>query len=313
MDNQLYATINTSQERVKSRIKDFIMQNLIFIVLFFNIVLNIVSKLYNIGFQNPFSVEFFLNLSVSIATSMLTYALFIPFGKNNEKLANPSYKANVSFWGELSDLVRSGYNSLFGAFCKAQLDVEREDKKRAIICNNTLISYEEYLENYKGKTKLYIKTLVNQGKLTRKEARAINRANGNAFFNHTKVRPINPVLILSGVRKSQLNDCGRADGSYAMNRLFSRPFVIFATNVLINTITTSFAGGAANAIFDMFLSVLLIVMASVCGYSTGVTSVRRDNDNIKNRILFLSLFCEKNDLKLPKNGSKINTESTKKP
>ena len=296
MNNNIYSRVTEGQDKVITKFKDFIMRNLIFIVLLFNIALEIVSKLYRIGFKNPFSVEFFLELAVSTTTTMICYICFIPLGKNQEKLQNPSFSQNLNLWGKLSDSVRNGFNDLFRLFCIEQLEIERQDKRRAIIGNNTLISFADYEEKYKGKSKAEILKLVKSGELTKKEASAINKANGNSFINYTKVKPINPVIILSGVKSRQINDAGRTDSAYTANWLISRPFVIFATNAVLNAITTSFVGGWQNAIFDMFLSVLMIVMASVCGYSAGVTSIRKDNDKVKSRILFLSLFTEKHKI-----------------
>jgi hypothetical protein len=296
--------LGENQRRVTGKIKDFIVQNLIFLVLIFNIALEIASKLYRVGFQNPFTIEFFLELSISITTSMICYISFIPFGKSEEKKQNSSYYKNIDFWGVLSDMVRTGHNNLFREFCLSQVDVEREEKRRAIIGNATIIPFETYVSEYMGKSRKYIINLCKSGMLTRKESRAINKANGNNLFsflyNPIKVKPINPVIILSGVRRTQINDAGRSDRSYTANWLISRPFIIFATNAIFNAITTSFIGNWQNAVFDMFLSVLLVIMASICGYSAGVTSIRKENDKVKNRILFLSLFSEKNGLKIEK-------------
>lgn len=294
MESNAYSRINEGTTSVVNKFKDFFMRNLLIIVLLFNIALEIVSKLYRIGFSNPFSVEFFLELAITTTTSMICYICFIPFGKADEKKNNPSFSQNLTLWGKLSDIVRNGYNELFRAFCVEQLEVEREDKRRAIIGNNTLISFPVYEEKYKGLSKAEISALVKSGEITKKEAKAINQANGNGFINLVKVRAINPVIILSGVKKMQINDAGRTDSAYTINWLISRPFIIFATNAVLSAITTSFIGGWQNAILDMFLSVLMILLASICGYSVGVNSIRRDNDIVKSRILFISLFTEKN-------------------
>lgn len=296
MDNNIYSRVTEGQDKVITKFKDFIVRNLMFIVLLFNIALEIVSKLYRVGFKNPFSAEFFLELAVSTTTTMICYICFIPLGKSEEKKNNPSFSQNLTLWGKLSDTVRNGFNDLFRAFCIEQIEIERDDKRRAIIGNNTLISFDTYEKEYKGKSKKEIAKLLADGKLTERETNAINKANGNTIINYTKVKPINPVIILSGVRKMQINDAGRSDNKYTANWLISRPFVIFATNSVLNAITTSFIGGWQNAIFDMFLSVLMIVVASVFGYSAGVTSIRKDNDKVKSRILFLSLFIEKNKI-----------------
>lgn len=296
MDKNIYSQISSNQDRVKNKIRDFIYQNLIFVVLFFNISLEIVSKLYRVGFKNPFSIEFFLELSVSITTSMICYITFIPFGRHDERSKHPSFIENVTLWGKLSETVRNGHNNLFRLFCQEQVDAEREDKRRAIIGNNTLISYDEYISKYRGLSREEIKNLFKTGEICKKEAKAINKANGNTFINAIKVRPINPIIILSGVKRMQINDAGRSNYSYTLNWIFSRPIMIFVINALINSITTSFVGSWQNAVLDMLLSVLTVVLASVCGFSVGANSARYENDVTKSRILFLSLFAEQKNI-----------------
>jgi hypothetical protein len=235
---------------------------------------------------------------------MICYICFIPFGRQEEIRVNPSYKDNLSLWAKLTATVRNGLNDAFRMFCNEQMIQEREDAIRLVIENNTIIGFGEFCEKYKGKSKKEINDLIGTD-LTKKEARAINRANGNCvFFNPMHVKPINPVIILSGGSRKHINDAGRNDKSYTITWLLSRPFVMFVTNAVINAISTTFIGGTSNALFDIFLSVFLIVMASVCGYNAGVQAIRYENDKVKSRILFISLFSDKNHINVPKIAEK---------
>jgi hypothetical protein len=65
-------------------------------------------------------------------------------------------------------------------------------------------------------------------------------------------------------------------------------------------LTSTFLGGGANVVFDICIGILKIVTSAVLGYGVGVNSVRQDNEKVKSRILFLSLFAEKNNLKIEK-------------
>ena len=296
MDKDLYGKIDTQKNVFIEKIKNNIQTYLIFLVLLFNIALEIVSQLYTIGFVNPFTIEFFLDLAVSLTTTMICYMCFIPFGVAQERKA-PQYSQNLTLWGRLTDTIRGNYNEAFRLFCHSQVEEERNDKRRMIIGNNTMISYEEYEEKYKGLDRARLKAVYKSGEISKIEYKAIRKANGFTLFKYTKVRPINPIIILSGVNKMNINDAGRTNNAYATKWLVSRPFIIFITSAIINAISTTFIGAGKNAIFDMFLSVLLIIMASICGYSAGVTSAKKDNEKVKSRIMFLSLFCEKNGVK----------------
>lgn len=295
VDN-VFNEITETTDNVISKGKKIVQKYLIYVVLFFNIAIQVISKLYQIGFANPFTVEFCLELIISTIVTMICYVLFIPFGKADEKSKNPSIEENLSLWSKLTEKVRNGYNDVFRLFCTEQVNYERKEAREIILGNNTLISYDKYAELYMGKSKKEIKVLVKCGELTAKEGRAINRANGYGLFNPTQIKPINPIIILSGVKKQTLNDAGRTDSSYIARFLAKRPLLIFATTVALNAVSATFIGDQ-NVILEMLISVLSVIVASICGYSAGQEDVREQNDKVKSRIFFISLFCEKNGIK----------------
>ncbi len=297
MDN-LYQRVNEGQNTAINTIKNAVQKYLIFIVLGFNVILNVLSKFYALGLKNPFSAEFFLELAINLTTTMICYICFIPFGSNDEKKRTTIYKQNISLWSTLTETVRVGFLDLFRKFCEEQVNSERDEVKRLILGNNTITQFDDYKAKYEGKSKEEIELLRKNGEITKQEEKAINRANGYGWFNPTKIKPINPVIILSGVHKQKINDAGRTDNAYVARWLTIRPLIIFVTTAVINAITTSFIGTGANAILSMLLSVLTIVVSSVCGYSAGVTSVKKNDEKVKSRILFLSLFFEKNGIEV---------------
>lgn len=292
VDSNLYFDLSDSKNNALAKGKRYIQKYLIYIVLLFNIAIRVVTELYQVGFANPFTVAFILELIISTITTMICYACFIPFGKADERKRNLSIEENLKLWSKLSEMVRAGFNDLFRAFCREQIAYERNEARELILGNNTMIDFSVYEEKYMGKSKKEIKELVKIGELTKKEAKAINRANGHGAFNPTKVKPINPIIILSGVRKRTINDAGRTDSSYLAKWLAKRPLLIFLTTTAINTISTTFIG-TENAILEILLAILSIIMASICGYSAGQEDVREQNERVLSRILFLSLFKEK--------------------
>jgi hypothetical protein len=46
-------------------------------------------------------------------------------------------------------------------------------------------------------------------------------------------------------------------------------------------------------VYNMIFSVIMILMASVMGYSSGVNSARKEHDKIKGRIFFIEKFLDK--------------------
>jgi hypothetical protein len=296
MDNNVFAIIEEKKNKSVEKIKNGAQKYLIIVVLLFNIALVVVSRLYRFGFKNPFSAEFFLELAITMTTTMICYMCFVPFGKTEEEKRNLEFPKIVKLWQELSTKVRTGFLQAFGLFCEQQVADERNEAKKLIIDNNTVIPFEIYKEKYEPLSKKQLKSLLNEEKLSKKEYKAILRANGYGLFSPVKIKRINPVIILSGARKSSVNDAGRTDTSYVARWLTTRPLVMFISTAILNSIATTFIGGGSNAILDMFIAVFQIIIAAVFGYSAGVSEFRHNLDKINSRVIFLSLFCEKNKI-----------------
>jgi hypothetical protein len=288
-NESLFQLTNDTTSKVAEKIKTGIQKYLIFIVLLFNVALQVVSRLYRFGLQNPFTAEFFLELAVNIATSMLCYICFIPFGRSEEEKRATNYKSLTKKWDELTQKVREGFIEIFQKFCKDQVETERQEAKSHTMLSNTMISFERYKAEYEHLSKKELKDLYKQGLLTKREYKAIYKANFNI-----KVKPINPLIVLSGVKKATINDAGRTDKAYLVKWLSTRPLIMFTSTAILNAITTTFIGGSENVILDMLFSVLTIVIASVCGYSAGVTDFKNTQDKVESKVMFLSLFWEKN-------------------
>ena len=296
MDSNFFAVADETKNEVAKRIKNGVQKYLIFIVLLFNVSLVIVSRLYRFGLKNPFSVAFFLELAVTLTTTMICYICFIPFGHTEEARRNLDFPNTKNLWSELSEKVRNGFLKAFSMFCEEQVIEEQNETKRLILCNETVIPYETYKDKYEKMNDKDLKKLLEKGELCKKEYKALLKANGYGFLNPTKVKKINPVIILSGTKKSSVNDAGRSDKSYTLRWLAARPFVMFIVAAIINSISTTFSGGAENVILDMLFSVFQIVVAAVFGYSAGVSDFKYNLDKINSRVIFLSLFCEKNQI-----------------
>ncbi len=295
MSSGIYGQVADGKNNAFNRLKNGLQKYLIYIVLLFNIALEIISKLYEIGLKNPFTVEFCIELIISCITTLICYCCFIPFGKDDEKKRNPSYATNITVWGSLTEKVRDGWLELFRHFCFERVDEERKETRMIILANDTLITYETFCNSFLGKSKQEIKQMRKDGVINKREERAINKANGYGWFNPTKIKPINPLIVLSGVKKGTINDAGRKDSLYSIKWLATRPLIMFCTSTIINAVSSQFMG-SENVIFEMFLSVLMIVIASIMGYSAGQNEVKQNNDRVKSRIIFLSLFCEQKNI-----------------
>lgn len=284
-----YSKIADTQDKFTQAVTRFTRDFFPFIVLILNILLTIGSRLFSTWLENPFTPDFFIALGTNILSTMFCYTCFIRYGELNEKRCSTAYANNVERWGKMSAEVRGNKSEEFSRYCKECEVEEREEKRHSLINNHTMISIEEYDAKYKGKNRKKIKAFVKGGELTRAEGKYINKA--NATHN---VKPINPVLILCGVRASNINDVGRSGISHTTVSILSRPVSMF----LLTTAVTMFKGtwvgvGDASAIFEMIYSAFMIVISSVLGYSSGAMSARVEHDKIKGRIYFLERFLNR--------------------
>lgn len=288
-NKNIFDDINANKAKISKNVKKTVNEYLPYILLVANIVFRIILQLYDPKLVNPFSVVFVLDTITSLISTMFCYIVFIPQGELNERKTSLSYRPNCERWGELSSKIRtSGRLEAFRKYCNLQVELERKATRESIIANNTTYSYSEYEEQFAKLNKKELKQLKDAGKITSTDYKAFLKANSNI-----KIKPINSVLILSGVAHASYNDAGRDDGNYAAKWLIKRPLPILFTSILLNALSGSFIGlSGYSVIYSMVIDALFIVVASFVGYGVGVQSVQAENNKIKNRILFIESFLE---------------------
>ena len=283
--NGAYIKISHAGADIKGKVLESIQRNFAFLVLILNIAVTVAYRLFSPWVQNPFTPDFFITLATNILTTMFCYCVFISYGQRIEFQAMPGYRENCQRWSMLSSEVRQRSRE-FEAYCKERVEIEREERRRAIVENNTMRSYKEYLELYRDKTRAQIREAVIAGNLDRDTAHYVNRVN-----KRLRIKPINPLLILCGIKLSNVNDAGRDGLAPSTVSVISRPVTMFIVNAGVSMIHGSWTGvSTGEEIFDMIFAVVMIIMSSVMGYSSGVTSARKQHDRIKGRIYFLENF-----------------------
>lgn len=285
MDSNFWQITNDQTSKTVQKVKAGVQKYFIFIVLLFNIAFEVVARFYKFGTQ-ALTPDFFVNYFITTFTSMLCFICFVPLAKNDEMRRSITYKPLVEEWNKLSTKVREGFGKLFAEFCKTRVEEERQDTKKFILANNTMIGFDEYKEKYETKSKKELKQLYINNELSKEDYKAILKC------NRVKVKPINPLIVLNGAKKITVNDAGRGSNYYALIKILQRPFVILISSFIINTITTTFIGGNQDVVLNVMISLLRIVIASVCGYRTGVNDFKYEQDMIGAKVLFLSLFTK---------------------
>lgn len=281
-----YNDFASKQNKAMQVITTVVRDSLPFLILLLNVVVAVLTRLFNPEVQNPFSADFFIELFTNMLTTMVCYSCFVKYGEKNEKLSSTAYASNVKRWSDMSGEVRNHSSDRFIAYCRRQVEIEREDIRHFYILNHTMITIEEYESKYKRLSDEEIDKLVGKGELHRKEAKYLKRANKTRYL-----KPINPLLILCGVNKMNINDVGRDGVDAATMAIITRPVYMF----LLTTVVTMFRGGewmhnGASVVFDIIYAVLMIVIASITGYSAGADAGRKEHDKIKGRIFFLERY-----------------------
>lgn len=281
-----YNDISNKQNKAMQVVTAFVKDSLPFLILLLNIVVAVLTRLFATDLQNPFTADFFIELFTNTLTTMVCYSCFVKYGEKNEKLSNTAYASNMERWKEMSGKVRNQSSDKFIAYCREQVELERKDIRHYYILNHTMLTIEEYESKYKKLSDEEIDKLVVKGALHRKEAWYIKRANKTRYL-----KPINPILILCGVNKMNLNDVGRDGLNASTMAIITRPVYMF----VLTTVVTMFSGywkglDGASALFDIIYSAMMIVIASITGYSAGADAGRKEMDKIKGRIFFLERY-----------------------
>ena len=240
------------------------------------------------GLIDPFSMDFWVSVVYNLVIASLCYYIFIPFGARAERLESRTYAQSISAWTTLSDRVRKeGLIEAFYGFCTARRQEEREEN-RLLLIEAAGIPIAVYREQYANLSKDKLNEKMKENGLTKKQKAYLRAANGEI-----KVRPINPSMILSGLRISNINDVGRERGKKIFGLL--RPLTLIVTMVIRGAIAIS--GNTDVDIIDYLtqtvVSLFIIMLWSFTGFRYGISNVRDEEQLVRGRCEFLSMFLER--------------------
>lgn len=283
----VFDKVDAGKTSASASIKKWFSDAFPYLLLLVNISFMVVNSLFDLGVQNPFNEQALIKTFLNCVTSTMAYACFVVYGETNAKNTMADYRANCKVWGETSDSIRRGDSfERFLEYCKEQVEKEREEIRLSYITNHTRLSITEFNEQYRTSTKAYRRQKLKEGAITFIEYWYIGKACGNI-----RVSPINPLLLLCGAKVNNLNDAGRAEGGSVLKTVALKPLTMLLSTVVCGSITCIYSGVAdGTAVFQMLISAFLIISSALMGYSSGVGNVRKTNDAIKSRIIFLERF-----------------------
>lgn len=285
MADNIFDKIDEGTKTFADRTKSFVIRYFPYILLIGNIVFEILARLFEVGFTVPFTPRFWSTLFINTVTSTLTYACFVFYAEKKHKEEKVSYTEDARIWSTMSQRVRTDFFEEFLAYCKRQYDRECEERRIALIVNNTRITVVQWQERYRAMTDKEIRLCAKRGEILPEDAKYIIKAN-----KHPKLRQIDPLLILSGMRVGDINDAGRSNSSSVKAVLF-RPIPVLVVSIAASMFAGTFIGVSdTSVLFDMLYTAAMVCTAAIFGYSKGIASADQKHNEIRSRIIFLQRF-----------------------
>lgn len=282
----VYEAYDTASATVTDKIKKAVVDFFPYLLLIANILFMVLNTLFSITLKNPFTADNVSKTLMNCATSTLAYACFVTYGDRRTKSTLAAYKQNCKLWGEISDRIRRGsFFEGFLEYCKKAVEIEREEKRLALVTNNTRLTVKEYNDKYRHFSSKELKVEVKAGRITRREAKKLRKANGNI-----KVRPINPLLLLCGSKAENLNDAGRAEDASVIYSIIGRPMTVIISSIVVESFLCVFGGWSMATFYNMCAYAFLIMVSSFLGYEKGASNARKTNEAVLNRIVFLERY-----------------------
>lgn len=283
MSHNMYERLDDGARGLRDKIQRFAAEYFPYIMLVGIILFEVLARLFEVEIAAFFTPDFWSTLFINTMSSTLTFAGFVFYAERKRRESEP-YIKNADAWGHASQRVRMGSYDDFLAYCKEQYKQECEDRRTALIANYTQISIERW-EKYRKLSDKDIRDLAASGEITRREASIVIRAK-----KHPRIKPINPLLILAGMKTTHINSAGRSNTSSFVSVL-ARPIPVVAMSITFSMFAGRFLGTSdSSVLFDMLYTAGMIVMSSIMGYIKGCDNAEKKHGEIKIRIMFIERY-----------------------
>lgn len=284
----LFAVLDEKSRAYKAELGNRFRQNLSYLVLFFVLAFTVLLPFTTLGVTSFFTAAFVADTLYMTLCTYSAYLLFLPMGKTNGKAKSVSYFPSLSRWSALSDDIRAhGALSAFDAFCKARMETERTEKRRAIV-EGCCLDMSVYLAQFAAETPREVYEKARAAGFSYRRARKLSRAAA-----HIRVRTIAPMRILCGASRVSLNDAGRGRISYETRQVVKKPISCILLSVLLaGVVIYPTASIGIGVLFTVVARVLGVLLSACSGFSVGVSAVAAETEEMRVRILFLSAFFE---------------------
>ena len=283
--NDVFEKFDSNSREVMARTKSFFMRNFPYIMLLGNILFEVLTRLFRIGFTTPFTPDFWSSLFINTLSSTLAFACFVFYAEKKKKDNWKDYLDNCKIWETKSANVRLNMFDKFLTYCKTEYERECKERKIALIVNHTQIVLSDWENKYSKLKPRGVLKLVKTGELTLSDAIYVIKAN-----KHPRLKPINPLLILAGMKVRDINDAGRSDTSSVKSVVF-RPIPVILMSIAGSMFAGQFIGVSDSSVFfNMLYTAGMICVSALAGHAKGTANAERHNADIKGRVLFIERF-----------------------
>ena len=283
--NDVFERFDSNSREVMARTKSFFMRNFPYLMLLGNILFEVLTRLFRIGFTTPFTPDFWASLFINTLSSTLAFACFVFYAEKKKKDNWKDYLDNCKIWETKSANVRLNLFDKFLTYCKAEYERECKERRIALIVNHTQIVLSDWEEKYSKLKPRAVLKLVKTGELTLSDAIYVIMAN-----KHPRLKPINPLLILAGMKVRDINDAGRSDTSSVKSVVF-RPIPVILMSIAGSMFAGQFIGVSDSSVFfNMLYTAGMICVSALAGHAKGTANAEKHNADIKGRVLFIERF-----------------------
>lgn len=290
--NNNFEKFSDAYDKSKQALKSGFVNFMNYIMLFFLIVFVIFSACFILGFQILTDWNYWVNSILMVVIGLFSFAIFIPQGEQNEKIKSTSYFPNCTTLSKLTKKMKDEKKlNAFNQYVHS-LTEKRKQLKLESYLDKAGVDKDIFEKEFKGKRLEDVKKWYKETNHL-----CLNKNQFSWFkkcFKKIKVKELNPMRVLTGSNTKDPYAVAENKGiSYVQKSIVQKAVVSILSTVVMASITVSLsaAGGWVLA-FLIIMRITTVIMSTFLGFWTGKQNIRKKDENVKDRIIFIQTFFE---------------------
>lgn len=254
------------------------------------IALEVLHRFVTCGFNKEFAINYVFSALITSMTSLLAFYVFFPNGKHAGRIRASFEQAATELKAARDALRLNGRIAAFRAWCRDRSEKEVNEiiSARLETLENMYVSKADF-ETYRLYSGKKLRELVRTGVITPQAKRQIG-----VCKRAVRRKPYSPAYFLADVQQGKENVYLRGKDHYEARTLMMRPMFCVGIAVVTSIITWSpnEMGSVLSVLFSLAISIFQICLASVSGYSSGLTAASKEELAMRAKAGFLEEFNE---------------------